>query len=83
LNLRDGECRLQNPADYITKISGTAPDPLQRIPHWRAFLDRVTGGDAELIAFLRRVAGYYLTGVAWATYRDRQKEYLPGRAFAE
>lgn len=62
VDLRDGECRLQNPADYITKISGTAADPSQRIPHWRAFLDRVTGGDAEFVAFLRRVAGYCLTG---------------------
>jgi putative DNA primase/helicase len=45
VDLRDGEYRLQNPADYITKISGTAADPSQRIPHWLAFLDRVTGGD--------------------------------------
>jgi putative DNA primase/helicase len=60
--LRDGEYRLHSPADYITKISGTAPDQSQRIPHWQAFLDRVTGGDAELIAFLQRVAGYGLTG---------------------
>ena len=26
VDLRDGEYRSQNPADYITKISGTAPD---------------------------------------------------------
>ena len=62
VDLRDGEYRLHNPADYITKITGTAPDPSQPIPHWLAFLDRVTGGDAELIAFLQRVAGYCLTG---------------------
>jgi putative DNA primase/helicase len=62
VDLRDGENRSQNPADYITKISGTAPDPSQRIPDWLAFLDRVTGGDAELVGFLQRVAGYCLTG---------------------
>jgi putative DNA primase/helicase len=62
VDLRDGEYRSQNPADYITKISATAPNPSQRIPYWYAFLLRVTGGDAELIAFLQRVAGYCLTG---------------------
>ena len=31
--------------------------------HWNAFLNRVTGGDADLIAFLQRVVGYALTGV--------------------
>ena len=56
VDLSDGEYRLHSPADYITKISGTAPDPSQPVPHWLAFLDRVTGGDAELIAFLQRVS---------------------------
>ena len=32
-------------------------------PTWNAFLDPVTDGDAELIAFLQRVVGYALTGV--------------------
>ena len=63
IDLRNGECRSQNSADYITKISATASDPSQRIPHWRAFLLRVTGGDAKLISFLQRVAGYCLTGI--------------------
>jgi putative DNA primase/helicase len=62
VDLRDGGYRLHNPADYITKISGTAPDPSRPIPHWLAFLERVTGADAELIAFLQRIAGYCLTG---------------------
>ena len=57
VDLRDGGYRLHNPADYITKISGTAPDPSRRVPHWLAFLERVTAGDAELIAFLQRIAG--------------------------
>ena len=62
VDLRDGGYRLHNPADYITKISGTAPDPSRPIPHWLAFLERVTAADAELIAFLQRIAGYCLTG---------------------
>ena len=31
-------------------------------PTWLAFLDRVTGGDAELQAFHKRMTGYSLTG---------------------
>ena len=50
-------------AYYMTKIAGIAPDAACPVPHWNSFLDRVTGGDAELIAFLHRVVGYALTGV--------------------
>ena len=31
-------------------------------PVWNQFLDRITGGNADLILFLRRMAGYSLTG---------------------
>ena len=34
-----------------------------RRPTWDKFLDRITGGDVELIAFLQRMAGYALTGL--------------------
>lgn len=33
-----------------------------RTPVWNTFLDRITGGNADLILFLRRMAGYSLTG---------------------
>src|SRR5260370_1358713 len=43
-------------------MTGTAPDQSCPIATWIKFLDRVCGGDAELTAFLQRVAGYALTG---------------------
>lgn len=62
VDLRTGEQRSHAQADYITKITGCAPDPVMPTPLWNQFLDRVTGGNTDLILFLRRVAGYSLTG---------------------
>jgi putative DNA primase/helicase len=52
--------RPHNPADLITKIAPAAPSGSAST--WLAFLDRVTGGDQELVDYLQRVAGYCLTG---------------------
>lgn len=46
--------------DYMTKVTSVAPGG--ECPRWLAFLDTVTAGDRELIAYLRRVTGYMLTG---------------------
>jgi putative DNA primase/helicase len=62
IDLRTGELRKHLPSDYITKLAGGAPDPAMQTPVWHQFLDRVTGGDVDLILFLRRMAGYALTG---------------------
>ena len=63
VDLRTGECRPHDPGYYMTKIAGVARDPACPVTYWNSFLGRVTGGDAELIAFLHRVVGYALTGV--------------------
>ena len=47
----------------MTKLTGVAADADCPIPVWLRFLDRVTGHNAELIAFIRRMAGYSLTGL--------------------
>jgi len=62
VDLRTGKRRSHQPPDYMTKITAVASDCKCPTPTWVAFLDRVTGGDAELIAFLQRMAGYALTG---------------------
>jgi putative DNA primase/helicase len=62
VDLRTGECRPHDPGYYMTKIAGVAPDASCSINYWSGFLDRVTGGDAELVHFLQRVVGYALTG---------------------
>ena len=60
VDLRNGELRRHRPGDYMTMI--TAVGPRGDCPKWLAFLDRITGGDEALIAYLQRVAGYCLTG---------------------
>jgi putative DNA primase/helicase len=62
IDLRTGESRKHTPTDYITKIAGAAPDVGIPTPIWNEFLNRITGGDTDLILFLRRMAGYSLTG---------------------
>lgn len=60
IDLRAGRMRRHDPHDYITKT--TAVGPGGECPIWLAFLQRVTGGDSELEAFLQRMLGYSLTG---------------------
>ena len=61
VDLRTGNMRPACPQDYCTKI--TAVPPGGDCPTWLAFLERVTGGDRDLIGYLRRVCGYALTGI--------------------
>jgi putative DNA primase/helicase len=62
VDLRTGAVRSHRPEDYMTKLAGTAPNPACPITTWLKFLDRVCGGNDELISFAQRVAGYGLTG---------------------
>ena len=62
IDLRTGKMREHDPTDYMTKITTVAPDHKCSIPIWLAFLERVTGGDVELVDFLQRMSGYALTG---------------------
>lgn len=62
INLLDGSTRLTMPEDYNTKISGTVMKRDCPIPLWTAFLNKVTARDEALQAYLRRVAGYCMTG---------------------
>jgi putative DNA primase/helicase len=61
-DLRTGEERSHNQSDLLTKITGVAPDASCPTPVWDAFLARITDNQAELSAYLQRVAGYSLTG---------------------
>lgn len=61
VDLRTGKHATARPEDYITKRALVAPEPGE-MPIWCQFLDTVTAGDADLIAFLQRWAGYCLTG---------------------
>ena len=61
VDLRNGAAREARPEDHCTK--STAVRPGGDCPRWHGFLAEITGDDAELQAYLRRMAGYCLTGV--------------------
>ena len=60
VDLRSGDVRRHDARAYLTKITGVAPDDACPTPAWCAFLERIMGDD--VIEYLRRVAGYSLTG---------------------
>lgn len=62
VDLRTGLLRPADPADRITKITAVAPAATGWCPRWLSFLDETMGGDASVIEYLRRFAGYCLTG---------------------
>jgi putative DNA primase/helicase len=62
VDLRTGLMRAGDPANRITKRSGFAPKTGS--PElWLRFLHEACGGDADLVEYLRRWAGYCLTGL--------------------
>lgn len=60
VDLRSGMMRPARKEDFCTRLTRVAP--IDGCPKWIEFLKRVTNGDDELRAFMRRVAGYCLTG---------------------
>jgi putative DNA primase/helicase len=60
VDLRTGDTRPHCASDHMTKITAVAPGG--DCPLWLGSLHRIMAGDAELIAFLQRAAGYSLTG---------------------
>jgi putative DNA primase/helicase len=61
IDLRSGVSRPARRADFMTKITACGASVVDT-PMWTSFLTRITGGDAEQIRFLQRIAGYCLTG---------------------
>lgn len=58
---RTGQLRDHRPEDLCTKQCPTHFDPEATCPLWDSFLERVMGGSAEMIGYLRRLAGMCLT----------------------
>ncbi len=68
VDLRTGKLRENRRDDLITKITAVAPSESADCPLWRAFLERIMRRDdprdtEKLISYLRRLAGYCLTGI--------------------
>lgn len=62
IDLSSGDLLPHSRVDYVTKLASVTYDPTAACPRWETFLDRTFGGDSELVAFVRRVVGYALTG---------------------
>ncbi|MEM0935746.1 MAG: phage/plasmid primase, P4 family [Pseudomonadota bacterium] len=62
VNLRTGEVDDPHPSDRITRVTAVAPALTPHCPTWLSFLRQATGGDLEMVAFLKRWCGYSLTG---------------------
>ena len=60
--LRTGTLRPHAREDLITRGIDVDYDPDAVCPTWERFIHEVFGGNAEIIAFVQRVAGYSLTG---------------------
>ena len=62
IDLRLGTLRPHDPADLITRIAAVNFDPSAQCPTWLSFLDRAMASDASLVAYLKRLFGYAITG---------------------
>ena len=64
VELRTGELRPGRQADRITMHTSITFDPSAECPRWLQFVEEIFAGDADLIGFVQRAAGYSLTGDA-------------------
>jgi putative DNA primase/helicase len=61
VDLRTGRLKLNDPGDYVTKITSIGPGG--GCPLWLSFLRKIMDDDEEMVRFIQRMLGYCLTGV--------------------
>lgn len=64
IDLQTGRLRPHDPRDLITKIANVSYNPRAACPQFDAFLTWAMRGDENLLGYLRRTAGYALTGTS-------------------
>lgn len=62
LDLTTGQLLPPDPAHRLTQRIDLDYDPAATCPLWEKFLDRIMGGNGELIGFIQRLIGHALTG---------------------
>jgi putative DNA primase/helicase len=62
LDLREGDFRSHEREDHLTKIAPHDFDREAECPQWQGLLNRMMGGDQELVKYLQLAFGYSLTG---------------------
>jgi putative DNA primase/helicase len=63
LDLRTQTLRPHDPADYLTKLCPVEYNPGAKCPDWERFLSEIFDCSDSLMAYLQRLAGYWLTGL--------------------
>jgi putative DNA primase/helicase len=61
-DLRTGTLRMADSESYVSKSTNIIPSDSATCPLWTDFLDKAMRGDTEKISYLKRLAGYSLTG---------------------
>lgn len=69
VDLSTGKNLARQSIDYVTQAARVTPDSSKPCPTWERFLQSVFCGDKDLIEFMRRSMGYWLTG-------DRREQVL-------
>jgi putative DNA primase/helicase len=62
VDLRDGQLRPAKLENYLTKRGLVEYDVNAKCPRWLKFVDEIFAGDADMIAYVQRMVGYFLTG---------------------
>jgi putative DNA primase/helicase len=62
IDLRTGKQKPHDRTQLLSRISPVRYAPMGSCPQWSMFLETAFGGDDQLIAYIRRVCGYLLTG---------------------
>jgi putative DNA primase/helicase len=63
IDLRTGNCEDHDPGDLLTKIAPVAANRMAKCPQFRKFLKRITNSDRALMKYIKKCAGYTLTGM--------------------
>ncbi len=74
IDLRSGELLFQRPGDLITKLADVDYDPSATCPRWDQFELEIMDNDANMVSYLRRIAGYGITG----NVREHQLYFFHG-----
>jgi P4 family phage/plasmid primase-like protien len=62
IDLKTGRLMPPDPDKLCTKSTAAPADFSGSAPEWHRFLEEATGGDHELFQYLKKLAGYVLTG---------------------
>jgi putative DNA primase/helicase len=62
IDLSTGVFREHRKSDHLTFLCPVAYDPTATCPRWDLFINEVMQGDAEMVDYMQRGCGYFLTG---------------------